>query len=51
MTKNLFDAAYQCIIATDPREKLELTQSVVKAWQLGQLNLNLTVNSNTLSIN
>ena len=40
MTKNLFDAAYQCIIATDPREKLELTQSVVKAWQLGQLNLN-----------
>ena len=40
MTKNLFDAAYQCIIATDPSEKLELTQSTVKAWQLGQLNLN-----------
>lgn len=40
MTKNLFDIAYQCIIATDPSEKLELTQSAVKAWRLGQLSLN-----------
>ncbi len=48
MTKNLFDAAYQCIIATDPSEKLELTQSTVKTWQLGQLNLNSSSSIQTI---
>lgn len=37
---NLFDAAYRCIMATEPTEKVHLSQITVQAWQNGQLNLN-----------
>lgn len=36
---NLFNLAYNCIMATEPMEKIQLTQMIAQAWTLGQLNL------------
>jgi uncharacterized ferritin-like protein (DUF455 family) len=36
---NLFDLAYSSIIATQPLEKVRLTQTIAQAWQSGQLSL------------
>ncbi len=42
MIKNLFDAAYRCIMATETTEKVQLSQTTVQAWRTGQLDLNST---------
>lgn len=50
MTNNLFELAYHCIMLTDPFEKVQLTRTTVKAWQTGQLNLNLTCSAEPILI-
>lgn len=37
MQKNLFEAAYHCLLATEIVDKLQLTDEAVRAWQAGQL--------------
>jgi len=35
MSENLFDAAYRCLVATDPDEKVALTQRLAEGWRAG----------------
>lgn len=39
MTTTLFDAAYHCLMACDPADKVQLTQSTIQAWRAGELSL------------
>lgn len=42
LSDNLFDTAYQCVMATEFAEKILLTQTAAQAWRAGQLSLTAT---------
>jgi uncharacterized ferritin-like protein (DUF455 family) len=42
MTTNLFDAAYHCLMACDPADKVQLTQLTAQAWRSSELSLATT---------
>ena len=42
MTKTLFEAAYHCIMASEPLEKVQLSQQTAHAWNAGKLSFNAT---------
>lgn len=39
MQKNLFEAAYHCLLATEIADKLQLTAEAVSVWQAGHLTI------------
>lgn len=39
MQKNLFEAAYRCLMATEISDKIQLSHETVAAWQAGKLGL------------